>query len=172
MDRDRRGTALRRRPPRPNSSAVIRSLAILLSCQLAGEIAARVLALPVPGPVLGIALLLLGFHLLARRGALTPETVDATDLGRTAAGLLQSLGLLFVPAGVGVVEHLGLFTRHGLALLAALVGSTLATLVVTALVFGALRGWLERRSTQGETPRAPPVASGSICQQRRSSGSR
>jgi putative effector of murein hydrolase LrgA (UPF0299 family) len=124
---------------------MIRALAVLLFCQLAGEIAARALALPIPGPVLGIVLLFLGLQALAGRGALDPDTIDETDLGRTAGGLLPNLGLLFVPAGVGVVEHLGLFARHGVALLAALVGSTLVTLVVTALVFGAVSARLARK---------------------------
>lgn len=114
---------------------MIRSLGVLLVCQLGGEIVARGLALPVPDPVLGIVLLLAALQVLARKGGADPAAIEATDLGRTADGLLQSLGLLFVPAGVGVVEHLGLFRQHGLALLAALIGSTLITLVVTALVF-------------------------------------
>jgi putative effector of murein hydrolase LrgA (UPF0299 family) len=114
---------------------MIRSLGILLVCQLAGEIVARGLALPVPGPVLGIVLLLAALQVMARKGGPDAAAIEATDLGHTAGGLLQSLGLLFVPAGVGVVEHLGLFRQHGLALLAALIGSTLITLVVTALVF-------------------------------------
>ncbi len=129
----------------PKSLAMIRSLGILLVCQLAGEIVARGLALPVPGPVLGIVLLLLALQVFTRQGGPDADHIEATDLGRTAGGLLQSLGLLFVPAGVGVVEHLGLFTRHGAALLAALAGSTLITLVVTAVVFGTVSGRLARR---------------------------
>jgi holin-like protein len=100
----------------------------------------------VPGPVLGIVLLLAALQVMARKGGPDAAAIEATDLGRTADGLLQSLGLLFVPAGVGVVEHLGLFTQHGIALLAALVGSTLMTLIVTALVFAAVSGWQARRS--------------------------
>jgi holin-like protein len=129
---------------------MIPSLAVLLSCQLAGEIVARVLALPVPGPVLGIVLLVLVMQALARGNALDAATLDGTDLGRTAGSLLQSLGLLFVPAGVGVIEHLDLFVRHGIGLLVALIGSTLVTLVVTVLVFAAVRGRLARRN--GGTP--------------------
>ncbi len=37
---------------------MILSLTLLLLCQLAGEILARAAALPVPGPVVGMALLL------------------------------------------------------------------------------------------------------------------
>ena len=112
-----------------------RAVGILLGCQLVGEIAARGLALPVPGPVIGLVLLFLGLQALASRGRVTAETVHQTGIGRAAGALLASLGLLFIPAGVGVVQHLDLFGRHGLALGLALVGSTLATLVVTVAVF-------------------------------------
>jgi len=59
-------------------------------------------------------------------------------LGNTADGLLQHLSLLFVPAGVGVVQHLELLSGAGLRLLAVVVLTTLITLAVTALVFAAL----------------------------------
>jgi putative effector of murein hydrolase LrgA (UPF0299 family) len=59
-------------------------------------------------------------------------------LGNTADGLLQHLSLLFVPAGVGVVQHLELLSGAGLRLVAVVVLTTLITLAVTALVFAAL----------------------------------
>ena len=59
----------------------------------------------------------------------------SSDLGRAAAGLLGSLSLFFVPAGVGVVQYLGLLREQGVALAAALVVSTFATLVATVGVF-------------------------------------
>lgn len=117
---------------------MVKALGILLVCQLAGEIAARALSLPVPGPVLGLALLFLALQLSGRWTGVTPETVEGTDLGRVAGGLLGALGLLFVPAGAGVVGHLGLFGEHGVALLAALVGSTGLALAATVLVFVAV----------------------------------
>jgi holin-like protein len=45
------------------------------------------------------------------------------------------LPLLFVPAGVGVVQYLGLLRERGLALAAALVVSTVLTLVATVGIF-------------------------------------
>lgn len=102
------------------------ALAVLLLCQLAGEVVARGLALPVPGPVLGMIVLFAGLAL--RRSAPEP-------LRQTAEGLLAHLSLLFVPAGVGVILHLERIRAEWLAILAALIGSTLLTLVVTAWVF-------------------------------------
>lgn len=109
---------------------MIRGLAILLACQLCGEVLSRSLALPVPGPVLGLLVL---FALLQVRAARPPS--EASDLDRAADGLLANLALLFVPAGVGVVQHLGLLREHGPALLAALVGSTVLALLVTVATF-------------------------------------
>ncbi|MFO1167289.1 MAG: CidA/LrgA family protein [Rhodoblastus sp.] len=114
---------------------MIRALALLLACQLAGEILARALGLPVPGPVIGLALLAAGILLHARATGAEATKIESTELGRTATALLGSLGLLFVPAGVGVVQQLPVVGAYGLALAAALVGSTVLTLIVTVYVF-------------------------------------
>lgn len=103
---------------------MIAALTQLLVFQLAGEIVARSLSLPVPGPVLGMVFLLIALSL---RGGPSPE------LRETGQGLLRHLSLLFVPAGTGVMLHLGRVADEWLPLAAALVASTLATLVVTAL---------------------------------------
>ncbi|WP_372890632.1 CidA/LrgA family protein [Rhodosalinus sp.] len=109
---------------------MIVNIAILLVCQLIGEVTARALDAPVPGPVLGLALLL---GALVLRPALTARVAPAAN------GLLAHLSLLFVPAGVGVVAHLDRLGSEGPALLAALLGSTVITLAVTAGVFVGLR---------------------------------
>ena len=120
---------------------MLKAFAVLLVCQLAGETIARALALPVPGPVLGLGLLfamLLLRDRLQRRRADALASLDAAPeapLGRAADGLLAMLGLLFVPAGVGIVDHLGLFAAHGWALAAILLVSMLATLLLTVFTF-------------------------------------
>lgn len=113
------------------------AVVVLLGCQLFGEVAARVLGLPVPGPVIGFALL---FAALAVRGRLRPRAVaaEATPLGAVAAVLLGNLSLLFVPAGTGVVQQGPVLLRFGPGLLVALVVSTALTLAVTGLVFAAV----------------------------------
>jgi holin-like protein len=113
---------------------MLRAFCLLLVCQLAGEIAVRAAGLPVPGPVLGLVLLVLVLALAERRGWLA-EGLEASAVGRASAALIGILGLLFVPAGAGVVQHLPLLQAHGLGLATALVGSTLLTLVVTVWVF-------------------------------------
>lgn len=105
---------------------MLAALAALLVCQLAGEVIVRALGLPLPGPVAGMALL---FILMLVRAPL-PKA-----LGSTADGLLKHLSLLFVPAGVGVVQHIGMLGRDGLQLIAVVVLGTVITLTVTALTF-------------------------------------
>lgn len=114
---------------------MIAGFAVLLLCQLVGEIVVRALGAPLPGPVLGLGLL---FMVLALRSRLTgnDESPSApSPVGRAADGVLSILSLLFVPAGVGIVQHLGRLEENGLALAATLVVSTAVTLAVTALVF-------------------------------------
>jgi len=109
-------------------------LFILLACQLVGETIVRALGLPIPGPVLGIILLV---SLLALRQRMTgnDSASDTTNIGQAADGLLRYLGLLFVPAGVGIVQSFGLVAANGAALIGALVLSTLLTLIITVAVF-------------------------------------
>lgn len=112
------------------------SLTLILTCQLCGELLVGALGAPVPGPVLGMLLL---FAILLVKGDI-PE-----PLTKTAQGLLGSMSLLFVPAGTGVVVHFQLLGQALLPLGLSLVVSTLATIVVTAL----LMRWLSREKTDG-----------------------
>lgn len=108
---------------------MLAALTVLLVYQLVGEVLVVTLALPVPGPVVGMALL---FVSLIVRGAVS------ADLHDTANGLLRHLSLLFVPAGVGVMAHLHRLANEWLPIAASLVLSTLLTIAVTALVMRAL----------------------------------
>lgn len=110
---------------------MIGALTTLLVFQLVGEVLALVFALPVPGPVIGLALL---FAAIAIRGQ-APE-----HLRGTANGLLQHLSLLFVPAGVGVMAHLGRLREEWLPITVALVASAVLTVAATALTMR----WLMR----------------------------
>lgn len=100
------------------------AIALVLLCQLAGELTAGGLALPVPGPVLGMALLAVVLATLRR----IPPAVDAV-----ADGLLRAMPLFFIPAGVGVLALSDTFRRSWLPIVVALVGSTVFALAVTAL---------------------------------------
>lgn len=105
------------------------SLALLLIFQLIGEVLAKTLSLPIPGPVLGMLLL---FIILVIRGSLSPTLKD------TAQTLLSNLSLFFVPAGVGVILHIALLKNEWLSLSLTLIFSTLITMLITALVMNFL----------------------------------
>ena len=107
------------------------ALTLLLVCQAFGEAVVRLAGLPVPGPVMGMLLL---FAWLMAKGEV-PEAV-----AKTTSGLLEHLSLLFVPAGVGVVLYLDLVAAEWQAIVASLVVSTLATILVTAFVMRKLVG--------------------------------
>jgi holin-like protein len=113
---------------------MLAAITLLLVYQLVGEIVVVALGLPIPGPVIGMALL---FATLAARGT------AGDGLRQTANGLLRHLSLLFVPAGVGVMAHLGRLTDEWWPIAVSLVVSTLVTIAVTAVVMRAL---LARRS--------------------------
>ena len=117
---------------------MLASLTTLLVLQLLGEVIARGLDLPVPGPVIGMALL---FVVLLLKGG------PGETLQTTSQTLLSHLSLLFVPAGVGIVVHLARVADEWLALLVALVVSTFVSMAVTALVMKALA----RKAATGES---------------------
>lgn len=106
--------------------------ALLLACQLAGELIATAAALPVPGPVIGMALLFCGLVVHGRVPA---------GLAAAAGALLDHLGLLFVPAGVGVMTHTALIALHWQPIAAALIAGTALTIVVAGLGARTLAGW-------------------------------
>lgn len=105
---------------------MIAALTLLLACQLAGEVVARALGMPLPGPVLGLILLAAG---LLARGAEPPA-----ELVAVADGLLRNLGLLFVPAAVGVVLHLDLLARAAAPITLAILAGTLGAIGFTGLL--------------------------------------
>ena len=106
----------------------LHGLTWLLALQSLGEVVSRLLQLPLPGPVVGMVLLLPALH----------WPVVRTPVAACADFLLSHLSLLFVPVGVGVITHLALLSEFGGRMLVAIVLSTWAGLAVTALVLRAL----------------------------------
>ena len=104
---------------------MIRGFAVLLSFQLLGELVVRTGHWPVPGNVLGMALLLIALLL----GMVQVEWVtEAAEL------LLTHMALLFVPVGVGVMLYFDLLAREWLPIVAATVLSTFVVIAVTGFV--------------------------------------
>lgn len=107
---------------------MLQGLTLIFLCQLAGEALVRLLGVPFPGPVAGMAILLVGLALAG--GA--PE-----GLRRAGTGLLRYLPLFFVPAGVGLIAHGARLRADWAPILLAIVGSTLLTMVAV--------GWMIAR---------------------------
>ena len=105
---------------------MLHALIAILTLQLVGETAARSLSLPLPGPVLGMVLMLVGLVASPRFAAMVRPT---------AQGILTHLSLLFVPAGVGVVGHFATLGDQTAAIALAVVGSTVLAISVGALTF-------------------------------------
>ena len=123
---------------------MIPALATLLVFQLVGEVVVMSLGLPVPGPVVGLALLLTVL-------VLRPTTITA--IKPTVQGLLQHLSLLFVPAAVGVMQHLQRLGDEALAIGVALVASTLVCMAVSAWTMV----WLMKRLDHTDPPAGDPA---------------
>lgn len=105
---------------------MIPALTIILLFQLIGEVTSRALGLPLPGPVLGLVLLVVCCWVRpALSGMLRPA----------ATGLLGHLSLFFVPAGVGVIAHMPTLQEFGLPLAATLILSTVAAIAAGAWAF-------------------------------------
>ena len=105
---------------------------VLILLQLVGEAMREALGLPVPGMILGL-LMLLG--LLVWRGRrLGEQHAVPGELDAVARGLHAHLGLLFVPAGAGVLAQAEVLAVQGTAILAAVVLSAAVTLGVAALL--------------------------------------
>jgi len=111
---------------------MVNGLMWLLGCQLVGEVVVRLTDLPVPGPVVGMAVLLV--LLVLRRSG------DDATVVRAADGLLRHLQLLFVPAGVGVVAYVAVIREDALPITVAMLGSWLAGLLAV--------GWTARLLTR------------------------
>jgi len=103
---------------------MLSAILTLLGFQLIGEALHQVGLVPLPGSVVGMFLLLV--FLLWKPRALSKH------LDSTSRLLFEWLGLLFVPAGVGVIANLDIIRTQWIPILVGLVGSTLLSLVVTA----------------------------------------
>jgi putative effector of murein hydrolase LrgA (UPF0299 family) len=110
---------------------VIEGLVRILLFQGIGEVIAHFLLPLVPGPVIGLILLL---AFLVWRG----RVHEGVELVTSA--FMRYLGLLFVPAAVGVVLFWPYLQRQAMAIAVALLVSVIATIAVSALIAKLLAG--------------------------------
>ena len=101
----------------------------LIVLQLVGEIISRTCGLPIPGAVIGLVLLYL---------LLWTRWIKPDDLSATTGFLHQNLGLLFVPAGVGVIAYLPMIASQWWVILLVLLVSVCATIAISGLLVARL----------------------------------
>jgi holin-like protein len=106
---------------------MLQGMVLLLVFQLVGEGISQLLTLPIPGNVIGMALLLFA---LSRGWVKLAWLQEAADL------LLSYMAMFFVPAGVGVMLYFDLIAVEWLPIVA---GTVISTFVVMAVT-----GWCER----------------------------
>ena len=119
-------------------SPLVAGFTWLLIFQCAGEALVRLADVPIPGPVLGMALLLVALLVRGR---------PSESLSACADGLARHLSLLFVPAGTGVMLHVAQIEAEWVPIVVALSVSTVLAIAASALTFQ----WLARRD--GNTAR-------------------
>jgi holin-like protein len=97
---------------------------VLAAFWLVGEVLARLLRLPVPGGLVGLALVLL---------LLASGRLHIANLRRGAEWLLAEMLLFFVPAVLAVLDHREFLGLLGLKLLASVLAGTLLVMGGTGL---------------------------------------
>lgn len=110
---------------------MLKSVFIILLYQLIGELFQKFFGLSIPGPVIGLVLLLLTLLLIQKRQRVVPIK---EDLFNSAEILLNYLPLLFIPVGVGVVMHLSLLEDNLASVVLVIILGTLSTLALTGYI--------------------------------------
>jgi putative effector of murein hydrolase LrgA (UPF0299 family) len=124
------------------------AMLILIGCQLFGESLRAAFSLPIPGPVVGMFLLA---AILVLRGQNAGDASTPSSLDKTAGTLISHMGLLFVPAGVGIIAETHLLRQEWLPILAAVIGSTVLGVAVTGFVMHRV-SLPARREAMSNTP--------------------
>ena len=112
---------------------MLRSIFVIFFFQLLGEFLKKFFEMRIPGPVLGLILLLITLIFLKKfkKQAITNLKNDVVN---TSNYILSYLSLLFVPIGVGVVMHLSYLENNLFKVLIIVFISTILTIGGTAFL--------------------------------------
>ena len=111
---------------------MLRSLFIIFFYQLLGEAIQKFFEINIPGPVIGLILLLLTFIFFSKKFTQSKKIIKEISL--ISHQIINYLSLLFVPIGVGVVMHINYLGDNLFTIFSIIIIGTLATLVFTAIV--------------------------------------
>ncbi|MCH8531647.1 MAG: CidA/LrgA family protein [Saccharospirillum sp.] len=103
---------------------------ILLVFWMLGEAVTQLIGWPIPGNVVGLVLLWVALVFYKQ----VPSTLQ-----QASSGLIRYLTLLFVPAGVGLIQHWDRLMSHGHWMILAIALSTLLAAVVMVVLFKLFR---------------------------------
>lgn len=115
---------------------MILQFGLLLSFLAMGELIVWLTAIPVPSSIIGMLLL---------AGALKTGLVKEGHVAKLSNFLVHNLGFFFVPAGVGLMNCLGIISDQWLPIVGASVGSTVIIIAVTGWVHRLVRNFVAHR---------------------------
>ena len=110
---------------------MLRAIFVIFFFQLLGETLKKFFEIRIPGPVIGLILLLITLIFL-KRFKMSAVNNLKTDVINTSNYILSYLSLLFVPIGVGVVMHLSYLENNLFKVLIIVFISTILTISLTA----------------------------------------
>ena len=111
---------------------MLNSIFTIFLFQLVGEFIQKFFEISIPGPVIGL-ILLLTVLLIKNKYSNAPTNLE-NDLMISCQSLLNYLPLLFIPVGVGVVMHLSLLEENLISVISIIILGTLLTLALTGFI--------------------------------------
>ena len=111
---------------------MLNSIFTILLFQLIGEFIQKFTEISIPGPVIGL-ILLLGVLLIRAKYFKEYPSIE-NSLVNFSERFLNYLPLLFIPVGVGVVMHLSLLEENLISVISIIVLGTLLILALTGFI--------------------------------------
>lgn len=108
---------------------MLQGILTLLLFQFVGECCVKLFALKIPGPIIGMVLLLL--FLLFRK-----SSFPALDV--TVSWLLRYLPLFIIPAAAGIITQIDTISKEAVAILSSLIVGTFLALAFSAKLIDVL----------------------------------
>mgnify|MGYP000019323915 CR=1 FL=1 len=103
----------------------VRQFMIILAISFVGELLHALLPLPVPASIYGLVLMLIGLQ----TGILPLNAVN-----EAGGFLIEIMPMLFIPAGVGLMNSLGIISEYWVVIVTASVISTVLVIASVAIV--------------------------------------
>jgi len=118
---------------------MLKNIFIIFLYQLVGESIQKYFLLNIPGPVIGLILLLITFIFLGKKSKNIVRLKK--EISETANQIINYLSLLFVPIGVGVVMHISYLEKNLINVLIVIIIGTVLTIGFTAYLMEKINNW-------------------------------